>query len=284
MTGEHPGPSGGRAEADGIDAALDDTTLAARIAAATSRLLVDLQRDRGVRPDDADHTWALKDAGDALAHTFITDALARTRPGDAVMSEEGDWSDLARLDARRLWIVDPLDATREFGIGVPDWAVQIALLEDDALTAAAFHLGARGVRWSTDDIADVEPALHADGVLTVVVSRSRAPQGLDDTIAGVVSRLRHLGVRSHRVIRVGGVGGKVDEVLQGRAQLYVGPTWCHEWDAAAPVAVAQRRSFTACDFEGQPLRFNRPDARVEGMLVGPRAIVDAWLEETGHPA
>jgi 3'(2'), 5'-bisphosphate nucleotidase len=264
-----------------IHARLDDVDLAQAIARVTSEALVHLASETTVDPADAGAVAALKDAGDALAHGIITEALERTRPGDAVMSEEGDWADPARLTSSRVWIVDPLDATKEFGVGIPDWAVQIALLEGNELTAAAMHLGGRGVSWSTRTPVASPPRLHTDGTLIAVVSRSRAPHGLEENLARVAASLSHLGIERVALRSVGGVGGKVDELLQGRAHLYIGPTWCQEWDAAAPVAIAAQHGHMVCGQGGQPLTFNQPDARVQGLLVGPEVLVRTWIEVTG---
>jgi 3'(2'), 5'-bisphosphate nucleotidase len=259
---------------------LDDVDLAQAIAQVTSDALVQLAADTVVDPQDPVAVAALKDAGDALAQRIIAEALERTRPGDAVMSEEGDWQDPARLTASRVWIVDPLDATKEYGVGIPDWAVQIALLEHGELTAAAMHLGGRGVAWSTRTPVTSAPRLHTDGTLIAVVSRSRAPKDLEANLARVAESLTHEGVERVAIRSVGGVGGKVDELLQGRAHLYVGPTWCQEWDAAAPVAIAARQGHMVCGQGGEPLTFNQQDARVHGLLVGPELLVQSWLEVT----
>ena len=255
---------------------MNDHELAAHIARGASNALLELQQQRGIS-GDPQAIAALKDAGDQLAHTFITEALAKARPGDAVMSEEGDWQNPDRLGVERLWIVDPLDATKEYGLGIADWAVQIALLEDGQITAAAMDLGGRDVRWSTADAPHVEPVVHDNGTLIAVVSRSRSPENLDAVLAGTVDLLQSQGVQRYVVRTVGGVGGKVDEVLAHRAHLYVGPTWCYEWDAAAPVAIAAHHGFHVCDVEGAPLRFNKPGAEVEGLLVGPAVSVSAFV-------
>jgi 3'(2'), 5'-bisphosphate nucleotidase len=109
--------------------ALDDHALAAHLAERAGRLLVEL-RARGGDPG------ALRNAGDRQSHEFLMAELARSRPGDAVLSEEGI-DDKARLSADRVWIVDPLDGTREFGEpGRTDWAVHVALWARDAPPSA----------------------------------------------------------------------------------------------------------------------------------------------------
>ncbi len=113
----------------------DDHRLAHDLAAEAGRRLLELRADGG-DPD------GLRKSGDRQSHEFLAAELARLRPGDAVLSEEGA-DDRARLSASRVWIVDPLDGTREFGeAGRTDWAVHVALWELGELTAGAVALPA----------------------------------------------------------------------------------------------------------------------------------------------
>ena len=147
-----------------ISASLSDADLATQLARATGELLVEL-RERMLREDAS--PWYMMDAGDALAHRFIVDTLRSTRPDDAVLSEEGA-DDPKRLSAQRVWIVDPLDGTSEFGEGDrDDWAVHIALWERHAgpqgeLTAAAVALPSLGHTLSTSP-APPQPARQEIG-------------------------------------------------------------------------------------------------------------------------
>ena len=157
----------------------DDHALARDLAAEAGRRLLEL-RARGGEPD------LLRKAGDRLSHEFLTAALADRRPGDVVLSEEGA-DDPARLTASRVWIVDPLDGTREFGDpGRTDWAVHVALWERTGsagsggsgdLTAGAVALPAQGQVLST---APAEPAQCSIGPVITSPMFHRAgdaPQG-----------------------------------------------------------------------------------------------------------
>ena len=157
----------------------DDDRLAAKLAEQAGILLLELRAEGG---DPAD----LRKAGDRLSHEFLAAELAERRPGDAVLSEEGR-DNRARLTADRVWIVDPLDGTREFGEpGRTDWAVHVALWEHGALTAGAVALPAQGQVLATTAPPVVPPANGSAGQLRVVVSRTRPPaflERLDDTVA-----------------------------------------------------------------------------------------------------
>ena len=144
-----------------------DDDLARDLAAEAGRRLLAL-RAQGGDPDE------LRQAGDRLSHEFLAGEFARLRPGDAVLSEEGR-DDPARLTAGRVWIVDPLDGTREFGeAGRTDWAVHIALWDHGALTAGAVALPAQGKVLSTAE-APRPAAGEPGGTLRLVVSRTRPP-------------------------------------------------------------------------------------------------------------
>src|SRR5260370_1293456 len=148
----------------------DDDRLARDLASEAGRLLLVLRAEGG-EPD------ALRKAGDAMSHEFLAAQLSQRRPGDAVLSEEGR-DDLARLAADRVWIVDPLDGTREFGEpGRTDWAVHVALWERGELTAGAVALPAQGQVLSTTapPPAAGNGATGAAGKLPIVVSRTRPP-------------------------------------------------------------------------------------------------------------
>src|ERR1700737_1400076 len=147
--------------------AVTDHDVAARLATAAGKLLLD------VRTELADASEAeRKAAGDKRSHDFLMEALATERPGDAVLSEEGA-DDPVRLAAERVWIVDPLDGTREFSeLGRQDWAVHVALWQSGDLVAGAVALPAQGVTLATPDPAP--PPAYA-GSPRIVVSRTRPP-------------------------------------------------------------------------------------------------------------
>jgi 3'(2'), 5'-bisphosphate nucleotidase len=216
----------------------------------------------------------LRAAGDRQAHEFLTGELARLRPGDAVLSEEGS-DDLARLSARRVWIVDPLDGTREFGEpGRSDWAVHVALWADGDLTAGAVALPARGTVLSTAGPRGVVPPGGHDGSLPLrlLVSRSRPP-------AFVQAMAGDLGAD---LVGMGSAGAKAAAVIMGEADAYVHGGGQYEWDSAAPVAVARAAGLHASRIDGSALRYNQADPSVPDILICPPELADRLLSAIGR--
>jgi 3'(2'), 5'-bisphosphate nucleotidase len=229
----------------------DDHVLACQLARDAGQRLLAL-RASDAAPD------ALRSAGDRLSHEYLTAELARLHPADAVLSEEGA-DDPARLTARRVWIVDPLDGTREFGEpGRTDWAVHVALWEDGDLVAGAVALPAQDRVLSTSSPGlSVRPA--ETGQLRLVVSRSRPP--------GFVSRLAdRLGAVE---LPMGSAGAKAAAVITGQADAYVHSGGQFEWDSAAPVAVARSAGLHASRLDGSPLRYNQANPMLPDILVCP---------------
>jgi 3'(2'), 5'-bisphosphate nucleotidase len=226
-----------------------DHELAALLATAAGHLLL------GVRAEQADATPAGRgDAGDRRSHALLLEELARSRPGDAVLSEEGA-DDPARLTAERVWIVDPLDGTREFSEpGRDDWAVHVALWRAGRLAAGAVALPARGITLFTPAVA---LAAGRVGPPRVVVSRSRPPAFTD----ALCDRLR-----AERTV-IGSAGAKATAVVLGAADVYVHAGGQHEWDSAAPVAVALAAGLHASRLDGSPLRYNQPEPTLPDLVV-----------------
>jgi 3'(2'), 5'-bisphosphate nucleotidase len=242
---------------------VSDHEVAARLATEAGRLLL------GVRDELADATEAeRKAAGDKRSHDYLMDALARERPGDAVLSEEGA-DDPVRLRSERVWIVDPLDGTREFSeLGRQDWAVHVALWQSGDLVAGAVALPAQGVTLATPDPA--KPPAYA-GSPRIVVSRTRPP-----AIA--------LQVRDHldgTLVEMGSAGAKVAAVVQGLVDVYVHAGGQYEWDSAAPVAVARAAGLHTSRLDGSPLEYNRPDPLLPDLVVCRPEYADAVLAVTG---
>lgn len=241
-----------------------DAILAARLATEAGALLLALRRDH----DPVTGTHALRDAGDRAAHRLLADALAAERPGDAVLSEEAP-DDSARLDARRVWIVDPLDGTREFGDGRHDWAVHVALWQDGELTAGAVALpglGSDGVTLGSDP-APVLPPRDPSARPRIAVSRSRPPGAAQQAGAALGAEL----------VPMGSAGFKVAAVVRGEADAYVHAGGQYEWDSAAPVAVARAAGLVATRLDGSPLRYNRADPYLPDLLVARPELADALL-------
>ena len=273
-------------------AAPDDHALAADLADRAGRLLLDLRAAGG-------DPGALRDAGDRQSHEFLMAELAKARPDDAVLSEEGI-DDQARLTADRVWIVDPLDGTREFGEpGRSDWAVHVALWARDAaagagdLIAGAVALPAQDLVLSTatpataqaDQVAQRRTAgefpwsafrkgrrrkFPVDGAqrpLRMVVSRSRASQLVKDVAALINADL----------VPCGSAGAKVATVITGENDVYLHSGGFYEWDTAAPVAVARANGFHVSRIDGSQVAYNQEDPLLPDILVCRPAIADLLL-------
>jgi 3'(2'), 5'-bisphosphate nucleotidase len=230
-----------------------DHDVAADVATRAGAVLLDLRAQAGGSPHD---WWSLRDEGDWSAHRFIVDALAKLRPGDKVLSEEGV-EDRTRLGADRVWIVDPLDGTREFGEpGRSDWAVHVALVDGHGEPlAGAVALPAMGVTLATDPPPPM-PASH-EGPLRVVVSRSRPP----------AVALRIAEALDADLVSMGSAGAKAMAVVLGEVDVYAHAGGQYEWDNCAPVAVARAAGFHASRIDGRPLVYNQSDPWSPDVLI-----------------
>jgi 3'(2'), 5'-bisphosphate nucleotidase len=242
---------------------MNDHQLAAQLATQAGELLL------AVREEFADATESeRKAAGDKRSHDYLMQALASARPGDAVLSEEGA-DDPVRLRSERVWIVDPLDGTREFSeLGRHDWAVHVALWESGELVAGAVALPAQGITLATPDAA---PPPEHSGPPRIVVSRTRPPA----IALNVCERL------GGTLVEMGSAGAKVASVVQGLADVYVHAGGQYEWDSAAPVAVARAAGLHTSRLDGSPLRYNRPDPKLPDLVVCRPEHADAVLSVTG---
>ena len=207
---------------------------------------------------DAD---ALRAAGDRDANRAIMKLLANERPEDSFLSEEAA-DDPRRLIADRVWIIDPLDGTREFGerdgAGVwrDDFAVHVALWErGQGLTLGVVGLPARGVIYSSDAPPAVPPS--PPGKLRIAVSRTRPP--------AFIAALEAAG--SATLVPMGSAGVKVMAVVSGEADAYIHAGGQYQWDSAAPVAVALAAGLVATRLDGSPLRYNVPELLLPDLVV-----------------
>ncbi|WP_081913458.1 3'(2'),5'-bisphosphate nucleotidase CysQ [Glycomyces sp. NRRL B-16210] len=237
-------------------AAAADVGFAADLAAGAGELLLALRSELGF-----DDPRALKAAGDREADAYLLGRLAAERPGDAVLSEEGKGEQgrvgTARLEADRVWIIDPLDGTREYAEeGRDDWAVHVALWQRGlGLTAAAVALPAQGTLLRTDVRHEV-PAARS-GRPRIAVSRTRPPAEAHASAEALGAEL----------VPMGSAGAKAMAVVTGAVDAYVHSGGQFEWDSAAPVAVALASGWHASRIDGDPLRYNNPDPYLPDLLV-----------------
>ncbi len=231
-------------------AGLDDHALARHLADEAGTYLLGL-RARGVDLEAGE----LRRQGDAGAQDVLMRSLAASRPDDAVLSEEARDSP-ARLDAARVWIIDPLDGTREYGEHDRwDWAVHVALWESGQLVAGAVARPGMGSTLATD-----QPPVSPRGrpsVIRLAVSRSRPP-------AFVEVLAQKLG---GELVPMGSAGIKATAVLDDVVDAYVHAGGQYEWDSAAPVAVAQAAGLHVSRINGAPLRYNQQDPMLPDLVI-----------------
>ena len=256
-----------------------DHQVATRLATEAGLLLLNVR----IELADAGEA-ARKAAGDKRSHDFLMEALAAERPDDAVLSEEGA-DDPVRLSAERVWIVDPLDGTREFSeLGRVDWAVHVALWQSGVgafpsqavgpparsaggLVAGAVALPAQGITLATPAVA---PPPATAGSPRIVVSRTRPPAialAVRDALDGTL-------------VEMGSAGAKVASVVQGISDVYVHAGGQYEWDSAAPVAVARAAGLHTSRIDGSPLDYNQPDPLLPDLVVCRPEFAEAVLAVT----
>ncbi|HWU20710.1 MAG TPA: 3'(2'),5'-bisphosphate nucleotidase CysQ [Nocardioides sp.] len=226
----------------------DDHRLAAWLAEVAGRRLLEV-RAEGLTGKE------LKDAGDMAAHHLLMDLLATYRPDDAVLSEEGK-DDKARLSAERVWIVDPLDGTREFSEPPrDDWAVHVALWQDGELVAGAVAQPVIGETFNTGT-PPVVPA-RTSARPRIAVSRSRPPA----FVAALAEEL------DAELVPMGSAGVKMMSVVRDVADAYVHAGGQYEWDSAAPVAVARAAGLFTSRVDGSELVYNQDDVYLPDVIV-----------------
>jgi 3'(2'), 5'-bisphosphate nucleotidase len=228
---------------------MTDAELAADLALSAGRILMDL------RESGKFEGKALGKAGDEAANVFLVRALREQRPDDGLLSEESK-DTAARLDKSRVWIVDPVDGTREYGEGRSDWAVHVALAIDGVASIGAVALpGLDGGLVLRTDKIDEFPGY--DGPPRLVVSRTRPAA----EAVSVAERLRG------ELVPMGSAGAKAMAVVRGEAEIYLHSGGQFEWDSCAPVAVASAYGLHCSRIDGSPLVYNQQDTYMPDLLI-----------------
>ncbi|MEO3742563.1 inositol monophosphatase family protein [Plantactinospora sp. B5E13] len=277
-----------------------DGAFARWLAGRAGQALLDLRAELGYADPGA-----LKAAGDKLSHDLLRAELARWRPADAVLSEEDEGSRLAwsadadaesqvapRMRADRVWIIDPLDGTREFAEeGRSDWAVHVALWARRAGTPHGLVGGAIGLPAQHRVLATDQPPAYpplnfgvatgrtgtggVDGTgrrIRVAASRSRPPAFLADLAEELGAEL----------VPMGSAGAKIAAVIGGEVDAYVHAGGQYEWDSAAPVAVATATGLFASRIDGSALEYNKADPRLPDLVVCRKDLASRLLAALQH--
>ena len=237
--------------------AMSDAELAAHLAETAGRILLEVRR-AGVFS-----AKALGKAGDQTANQFLVHALREARPDDGLLSEEMK-CDGDRLGKSRVWIVDPVDGTREYGEERQDWAVHVGLAVDGVATVGAVALPGAGLVLRSDQPAEVPPPASP---LRMLVSRTRPA-------AEAVSVAERLGAT---LVPMGSAGAKAMAVVRGEADIYLHSGGQYEWDSAAPVAVALAHGLHCSRIDGSPLVYNREDTYLPDLLICPKSLAEQVL-------
>ena len=223
---------------------MTDADLAAHLAETAGRLLLE------VRAAGVFSAKALGKAGDQTANQFLVHAIREQRPDDGLLSEDN----LERLAHARVWIVDPVDGTREYGEGRTDWAVHVALAIDGVPVIGAVALPGLGVVLRTDRPQPLPPAAT---IPRLVVSRTRPARE-------AVAVAEALG---GELVAMGSAGAKAMAIVRGEAEIYLHTGGQYEWDSCAPAAVAMACGLHVSRVDGSPLVYNQSDTYMPDLLI-----------------
>jgi 3'(2'), 5'-bisphosphate nucleotidase len=245
--------------------AMTDAQLAAHLAQVAGRLLLEVRASGLFSPQ------ALGKAGDQTANQFLVHALREQRPDDGLLSEEMQ-CDGTRLGKSRVWIVDPVDGTREYGEERADWAVHVGLAIDGVPVAGAVALpgldvdgDGRGIVLRTDQPRPVPPAPQK---LRMVVSRTRPA-------AEAIAVAQQLDAE---LVPMGSAGAKAMAVILGQADIYLHSGGQYEWDSCAPAAVALAHGLHASRINGSPLRYNQQNVYMPDLLICRKELAETVLK------
>jgi 3'(2'), 5'-bisphosphate nucleotidase len=251
---------------------MNDHELARKLARETGTLLVGLRNHAASLQGSEDETHSvlaqevLGSEGDRVAHDYLMEQFSIHRPSDVVLSEEGDL-EVARLNAKRVWIIDPLDGTAQYSSGSDDFAVHIALWDSSSqmpsqICVASVAVPSRNELWSMDEpVQRYQP----DGApIRILVSRSRPPR----EIAAVIKKLEETfpDRGSVEVIPMGSVGAKVGAILADKADVYFNSGGFYEWDLAAPLGIAVHNGLSVTDCNGDQITLNKVNLKVKDIL------------------
>ncbi len=250
--------------AEDVTATMTDAELAAHLAEVAGKILIE------VRESGLFEGKSLGKAGDETANQFLCHALRQQRPDDGLLSEE-EKDNAARLGMERVWIVDPVDGTREYGEKRTDWAVHVALCVNGKPEIGAVALPGLDLVLRTDAPIDIPPAAAKP---RMVVSRTRPA-------AEAVSVAETIGAD---LVGMGSAGAKAMAVVRGEAEIYLHTGGQYEWDSAAPAAVALAHGLHASRVDGSPLTYNQAATYMPDLLICRSEWAERVLEEVARLA
>lgn len=234
---------------------MTDADLAAHLAETAGQILI------AVRESEVFSPKALGKAGDQTANQFLVHALREQRPDDGLLSEEMK-DDGARLGMERVWIIDPVDGTREYGEKREDWAVHVALTINGIAEVGAVALPGAGLVLRSDRPS---PLPAANAPLRMLVSRTRPAKEAVQVAEALGAEL----------LEMGSAGAKAMAVVRGQAEIYVHSGGQFEWDSAAPVAVAQAHGLFCSRLDGSPLVYNQEDVYLPDLIICRPELADS---------
>lgn len=238
---------------------MTDSELAAHLAAVAGRILIQV-RDSGMFEGKA-----LGKAGDQTANQFLVHALREQRPDDGLLSEESTDTD-ERLSKSRVWIVDPVDGTREYGEARTDWAVHVGMAVDGEPRLGAVALPGLDIVLRSDRPQPVPPAPER---LRMVVSRTRPAREATEVAAKLGAEL----------VPMGSAGAKAMAIIRGEADIYLHSGGQYEWDSCAPAAVALGHGLHCSRIDGSPLVYNQRDTYMPDLLICRKEHAERVLAE-----
>jgi len=252
---------------------MNDHELARKLARETGTLLVGLRNHAASLQGSEDETHSvlaqevLGNEGDRVAHDYLMEQFSIHRPSDVVLSEEGDL-EVARLNAERVWIIDPLDGTAQYSSGSDDFAVHIALWDSSSqlpsqICVASVAVPSRNELWSMDE--PVQSYQPNGAPIRILVSRSRPPREITAVIKKLEETFPDRG--SVEVIPMGSVGAKVGAILADKADAYFNSGGFYEWDLAAPLGIAVHNGLSVTDCNGDQITLNKVNLKVKDILI-----------------
>jgi 3'(2'), 5'-bisphosphate nucleotidase len=218
---------------------------------------------------------------DIAVETLIVEALRARFPHDAILAEENA-RDSSWRSTRRVWMIDPVDGTKDFAEGDPSWAIHVALtiaghpalgvVHEPGHARTSWAIDHEGVRlaWSRHNAERPAEALHGVGAITprwtMVTSKSHRSTRSDQVQA-------LLGLDPADQLRTGSTGVKISLLARGEARIYAHPTGGTKlWDTCAPEAILHAAGGRLTDMCGAPLRYTGELGNDRGLLASARGV------------